>query len=369
MKIKKNKLQLKQEELEKVIKKTNEKINELGNNTNDLYISLQNIHNAFNNIKNVPEEFKVKYEKVNAIRLNWKEQVNQIEKNYQKAEVKQLGNGTAVVGTGVAVATMGPTVAMGIATTFGVASTGTAISTLSGAAATNAALAWLGGGALTAGGSGMAAGKILLAMAGPIGWTIAGISLMTGGILFFKTKKNREKVEKIYIHISDRDIKTYELAIVELSERIKRIKNETLIINDAIIKIKKLNTDYNKLSVKEQYELGAYYNLMESSTMLLVNPILGLQPKVNNEDLEIFLVNVKDNEKKKIEKNKQMILYLSNLLFKIKLDEKEIKLLYKLYKKDNKFLENMEMDKKDFNLDYLLIVQKFLNFRYKFREY
>ena len=40
---------------------------------------------------------------------------------------------------GVAVVTMGPTVAMGVATTFGVASTGTAISALSGAAATNAA--------------------------------------------------------------------------------------------------------------------------------------------------------------------------------------------------------------------------------------
>ena len=65
----------------------------------------------------------------------------------------------AGAGLGVAVVTMGPTVAMGVATTFGVASTGTAISTLSGAAATNAALAWLGGGALAAGGGGMAAGE------------------------------------------------------------------------------------------------------------------------------------------------------------------------------------------------------------------
>ena len=52
----------------------------------------------------------------------------------------------------------------GIATTFGVASTGTAISTLSGAAATNAALAWLGGGALAAGGGGMAAGEAFLTL-------------------------------------------------------------------------------------------------------------------------------------------------------------------------------------------------------------
>ena len=47
----------------------------------------------------------------------------------------------------------------GVATAFGVASTGTTISAASGAAATNAALAWLGGGALAAGGGGMAAGS------------------------------------------------------------------------------------------------------------------------------------------------------------------------------------------------------------------
>ena len=68
--------------------------------------------------------------------------------------------------------------AMGVATTFGVASTGAAISALSGAAATNAALAWLGGGALAAGGGGMAAGEAFLALAGPVGWAIAGVSLV-----------------------------------------------------------------------------------------------------------------------------------------------------------------------------------------------
>ena len=65
----------------------------------------------------------------------------------------------AGVGAGVAVVALGHTAAMGIATTFGVASTGTAISTLSGAAATNAALAWLGGGALAARRAGRLAGR------------------------------------------------------------------------------------------------------------------------------------------------------------------------------------------------------------------
>ncbi len=81
---------------------------------------------------------------------------------------------------GAATAAFGPTAAMSLATVLGTASTGTAISALSGAAATNAALAWLGGGALAAGGAGVAGGNLVLAMFGPIGGAIAGISGAVG---------------------------------------------------------------------------------------------------------------------------------------------------------------------------------------------
>ena len=50
------------------------------------------------------------------------------------------------------------------------------------AAAANAALAWLGGGALAAGGGGMAAGNALLALAGPVGWTVGGLAVAGSGI-------------------------------------------------------------------------------------------------------------------------------------------------------------------------------------------
>lgn len=88
---------------------------------------------------------------------------------------------------------------MWVATTFGTASTGTAISTLSGAAATNAALAWLGGGAAAAGGGGMASGTAFLAIAGPVGWTISGATLLASIALFAnkKIKLNKEKKEEI----------------------------------------------------------------------------------------------------------------------------------------------------------------------------
>lgn len=68
--------------------------------------------------------------------------------------------------------------AMSLATSVGVASTGTAISGLSGAAATNATLAWLGGGSLAAGGGGMFVGSIVL------GGITVGPALMIGGFVF-----------------------------------------------------------------------------------------------------------------------------------------------------------------------------------------
>ena len=152
---KKSKLELAQEKAQAAINKTNESIEELGNHTSSLYDSLTSIQDLFDQIRNVPTDKKLQYEELKKIRLNWKQQAEKIEKDYQAAAVKNAGAGAAGAGLGVAVVTMGPTVAMGVATTFGVASTGTAISALSGAAATNAALAWLGGGALAVGGGGI----------------------------------------------------------------------------------------------------------------------------------------------------------------------------------------------------------------------
>ena len=105
-----------------------------------------------------------------------------------------VGAGAAGIATGAAVATLGPTAAMALATTFGTAATGTAISALSGVAATNAALAWIGGGAIAVGGGGMAAGTAILAMAGPIGWAIGGITI--GATSLFVRKNNKKVAHK-----------------------------------------------------------------------------------------------------------------------------------------------------------------------------
>ena len=359
-----SKLQMAQQKAEAAAKKTNQKINELGKHTSALYTSLTTIQSLFDCIRNVPEEKMLKYEKLKVIRVNWKQQAEKIELEYKKAEVKTAGQGAAGVGAGVAVAALGPTAAMGIATTFGVASTGTAISALSGAASTNAALAWLGGGALAAGGGGMAAGSAFLALAGPVGWAIAGVSVVASGLMFFKTKSDKERLENVYTLISNRDTKSYELAIVELSERITRIVDESGKLNDAIAKIETFGTDYTQMTEEQQYELGAYVNLMEVIYQLIVNPILGLQPKYSKQDFDKLCAAESDLFKRYFKEHKTMVISMVNLLYKVKLDDKDKKLLAKSLKKNKEFLVSVQMIKKEFDADDITMIERALNYKY-----
>lgn len=363
---KKSKLQQAQDKAQAAINLTNKTIEELGGHTSELYESLTSIQELFDKIRNVPSDKKLQYEELKQIRLNWKQQAEKIDKDYQEAAIKNAGAGAAGAGLGVAVVTMGPTVAMGVATTFGVASTGTAISALSGAAATNAALAWLGGGALAAGGGGMAAGEAFLALAGPVGWAIAGIFLVASGLLFWKNKKDKKRLENVFTAIGERDVKSYELAVVELKERIKRIINENGKLTEAIDNIETFGLDYNMMTEAQRYELGAYVNLMLSSTQLLINPIKGLMPNFSMEDFEEFM-SWKDRKAKKstCEEYKEFIVSLANLLYKIDLDDRDQKLLWKSLRKNKKMLKSMDISKKEFDIDIMNATIDALKYKYK----
>lgn len=365
MKKRKSNLELAQEKAQAAINMTNETIEELGVNTSNLYDALTSIQGIFDKIRNVPSDKKLQYEECKAIRLNWKQQAEKIDADYQAAAVKNAGAGVAGAGLGVAVVTMGPTVAMGVATTFGVASTGTAISALSGAAATNAALAWLGGGALAAGGGGMAAGNAFLALAGPVGWAIAGVSLIASGLLFWKSSSDKKCLERVFEAISERDVKSYELAIVELKERINRIVDETGKLLEAIERITTFGYDYNSMTEEQQYELGAYVNLMLSSTQLLVNPIKGLVPKFSEKNFTRFLSwPERKSEDSICEKNKDVVIALANLLYKIELDDRSKKLLWKSLRKNKNMLKSMDISKKEFDKDLMNVIMESLEYRY-----
>ncbi|WP_314394145.1 hypothetical protein [uncultured Abiotrophia sp.] len=353
-----------QERTKKAVERTNKRIDELGANTKKLYNSLAEIQEKFDRIRNVPSDTKREYEKYKMIRLEWKQQVEKIEKDYQNSVAKNVGSGAAGASLGVAVVTMAPTVAMGAATAFGVASTGTAISALSGAAATNAALAWLGGGALAAGGGGMVAGQALLALAGPVGWAIAGLSVVASGIFLFMGQGEKNRLDNIYRDISLRDEKSYSLADTELEERIKRIIEEREMLRSAIDEIQSFGLDYNLMTEAQQYELGCYVNLMNSSTQLLTNPIKGLQPNYTAQDLDRFRVWRATGKTKEIcEKHKDSIISLSNLLYKIELNTEDSTLLWNTLRKNTEMLKTMNLSKDDFDMDFWNTIRAALKFK------
>ena len=149
--------------------------------------SISFVEGFVNSIANKPKSFDADFKEIMSDRKQFTEACDFAERELMDARKAAAGAGAGLA-AGASVAFMAPTAAMWVATTFGTASTGAAISTLSGAAATNAALAWLGGGALAAGGNGIAGGTAFLAMAGPVGWSIAGATLLSS-ILVLSVKK------------------------------------------------------------------------------------------------------------------------------------------------------------------------------------
>ena len=327
---KETKIQVAQKETQWALDRVNRKIEELGNLANKFFIEIGIFQEMLDNISSIPNDRHVALENSKAVRSTWKDQASKIEKDYEDAYIKDAGIGAAGIGLGAGVVALGPAAAMGVATTFGVASTGTAIAALHGVAATNAALAWLGGGALATGGGGIIAGQALLNLAGPVGWAIAGIAFASSGIALLANRTNKTNMENVFVLVSKRDVKSYNLATLELTERIKRIEQESQLIHEAIARLQTFGIDYNAMPDPQQYELGSYVNLVNSATHLLTDPIIGLQPKFTEDDYTDYYEFVRSNLDEKCdtsfyEDNKTVIISLCNLLYMIGLSKKELK--------------------------------------------
>lgn len=221
-----------------------------------------------NSIANRPKSFEADFEEINVCRDTFLNCSHFGERELQAAR-EAAGGAGAGLAAGASVAFMAPTAAMWVATTFGTASTGTAISTLSGAAATKAALAWLGGGALSMGGGGMAAGNALLAMAGPIGWSIAGATLLTSILLFTskRAKLNKQKNEEI------ESVKRNTEKLRELDAQIGAILSETIQIrigcNDSYANCLSLyGNDYVSFTNEQKKALGILVNQTKALSAL-----------------------------------------------------------------------------------------------------
>ena len=208
-------------------------------------------------------EFKVEFHKFNEV-------IQRIQYEAEKAVRESGGVAGGGVAMGVGVAAFGPTAAMAIATTFGTASTGTAISALSGAAAANAALAWLGGGAAIAGGGGMAAGEALLALAGPIGWSIGAVGLGVGALMM--NGKNKEIAIEANMQAAKIRKKTASLRLAK--EEIARLMTLTSQHADGVMN--RLNflkreapNNYQHFSNEHKQELTALINNIQALSKLL----------------------------------------------------------------------------------------------------
>ncbi|MBA2661588.1 MAG: hypothetical protein H0U74_04795 [Bradymonadaceae bacterium] len=264
--------------LEKSIGKHESLRKEVGNSSVELFSErkraagevIESVEAFVNRLANSPKEFKKSVAEYRVEVSRFDHTVHKIEA--EATRIRKIGSATGGAGAmaGVGVAAFGPTAAMAIATTFGTASTGTAISTLSGAVATKAALAWLGGGALAAGGGGVAAGNALLAMAGPVGWTIGGVAIVGSGLFLHRRNgqiaegatKERVKVEA--------EVRSLQIASREISSLTSLTRDHADgCLKDLSWLQSNAPTDYARFGAAERTRIGALINHINSLSELL----------------------------------------------------------------------------------------------------
>ena len=107
----------------------------------------------------------------------------------------------------------------------------------------------------------MAAGQALLAMAGPIGWTIAGATLLSSILLFAnkRTKLNKQKNDEI------ESVKKNIEVIKELDGKINQVLEETNSIRENLNKqyrdcLALYGKDYAAFDAEQKMQLGALVN-------------------------------------------------------------------------------------------------------------
>lgn len=230
---------------------------------------IEKVESLINSIANSPKDFEVKLDSIREERLKFRKTEEYAREAYDNAVKSGVSMAAGIAG-GAAVASMAPSVAMWVATTFGTASTGTAISALHGAVATKAALAWLGGGALTAGGGGIAAGKALLALAGPIGWSIAGVA--TGASALFITSKNKATAQEAMDQA--KEITKAGAYLNETCAKIQALSEETSQIYYPLSSFhaemgKFVGADYTMLDNEQKRKLGTLVNNALTLTALV----------------------------------------------------------------------------------------------------
>ena len=311
-------LEIAKQEAENTAKETYEKINELGFHASSLYRSMNSLQLLFDRIQNLPIDHKGIYEKHKEVSADWKEQVDNLTDEYKKKELGGPGVSALGIGAGIAVATIGRTAAFLV-------------------------------------GGGIVGGAMFALAGGPIGWAIAGISILK----MITGKKDTAKLEQIYERIFKRDVEFYSKAITEINERVHRIDDELEKLDRAIGRIATFGTDYSSMTTTQQFDLAAFFNLFETATMLLVTPIMNLQPHFSEQDFYDFYEDEVDPASKEyLSLHKNMTIFLANFLYEIPLDDKDKELLAQSLTREKVFCASIE--KNNFSVNDIDVVERAL---------
>lgn len=227
------------------------------------------IESLVNSIARTPKSFDADFAEIKTHKQDFSSLTAFAEKELATVRKSAVGAGAGVA-TGAGVAAIAPTAAMWVATTFGTASTGAAISSLSGAAATNAALAWLGGGAVAASGGGMSAGAAFLALAGPVGWTIAGATVLTSVVIITTTKlRNKKEKEGILSEVKENTASASRMVakVVALLQKTEDLRERLVTSYEGALPT--YGEDFAALSADDQNRLAALVNSAKACAALL----------------------------------------------------------------------------------------------------
>lgn len=350
-----------QDKLKKTQIRTINRIEDLGNNSILVFNALNDIQDIIDKIRGIPDKNRLQLQDLIRLRNEWKQQVSDITQEATRA-AQNTKPGLNEIEYGAAVGTIAPNLAAGLATSF--------------ETFTLAFLAPVLGGPTVAG--------IALAMA--ITPIFDPATAIAAGIIWKVKSDEKQQVEKIFTLINERNSKSFNLALIELNERIKLLSTEVEKLNIVKNKISELGTDYSTMSEEQKYELGAALNTMLSSTRLLTNPIMGLKPAFTEMDYYDYLTffnyymevqrkqfiectndkhslfnptsekdylelayNLSIKRKEFYIKHKRMIIDLCNLLHSIKLSEKDKNLLCKCLSHNEEFINTYQIQANEIN--------------------
>ena len=118
----------------------------------------------------------------------------------------------------------------------------------------------------------MAAGQALLALAGPIGWSIAGLALVGGGAFAsHKNKKVAEEAERLTKAVNDKIV----ILKPKLAE-LEQLKENTRLLKNTLdlAKFNLFPTDYSLFSNEQKIEIATLINNTKSIGVLINKRII-----------------------------------------------------------------------------------------------